>query len=549
MDNTQNNVTLEKALRYLNLGFSVIPCSKNKKPLIPWQPYQHKLASEDEVQGWWDKYPDASVGIVTGKISGICVIDIDSAEGMAGIKEYLPDGLLTPSCQTPRGGMHLYFKMPDEDLRNNAGLIPGVDFRGEGGYVVAPPSVNGTGKGYSWLDGMAFNEVPLATLPDAYKNLLKNNSLHIRARGEDLGKGQDLTKPDNSLHFLTLGRRDDDLFHVGNCLIKGGCEPDRALQILEILANNCDPPFPEKEVQIKIKSVISRCERRERNLTEDLRKWIDLTSAYFSLTETYEPLQILTSQKNTVHQIMHRFVKDGYVERHPNKNGVYRRVDQSIEYMDFENADPNDTIDLRLPLDIHKKTKLFPKAVITLGGVSGMGKTLFALNTIRENMDLLSCFYFNSEMSPQQLKSKLSYFLTPMSEWVKRMKVIENWDFNSIADKIQADALNVVDYLEPEADRPYNIHSVISAIISKLNRGVALVAIQKKPGSKLATGGIYSIKASSLALSLDYGKIEIIKNRNKEVDPNPSLNTINFDVRHGYQIIAKGGWYGSDHLI
>lgn len=545
MDNSKINIIREEALKYLKNGLSVIPLGPNKKPRLKWEPYQKEKATEANIKRWWTLWPDSMIGIVTGNISGLAVIDVDTPEGMTGIKEYLPDDLLTPCAETPRGGMHIYFKMDDEDLRNNAGAIKGVDFRAEGGYVVAPPSVNGTGKAYRWKSGMEMGAVPLASLPKQYIKHLKSFSLYTRARGEDLGKGQDLTKPDNSLQFLTLGRRDNDLFHVGNCLIKGGCEPDIAIQVLDILANNCDPPFPEKEVQAKIKSVLNRCERRERNLSEDLRKWIDLTSAYFSLTETYEPLQILTSQKNTVHQIMHRLVKEGYVERHPSKNGVYRRVDQTIEFMDFANADPKDTIELLLPLDLHKKTKLFPKAVIVLGGVSGMGKTLFTLNTIRENMDLMPCFYFNSEMSPQQLKSKLAYFPTPIEEWVKKLKVVDGWDFNNVADKIQPNALNCVDYLEPEADRPYNIHGVISGVIRKLNRGIALIAIQKKPGAKLATGGIYSIKAASLALALDYGRIEIIKNRNREADPSPSLNTINFDVKHGYQIIAKGGWYAA----
>lgn len=527
------NDCCQHALKYLKAGCSVIPCGKDKRPLISWLPYQEKRATEDEISEWWAKTPDANIAIITGKVSGITVVDCDSNDAAGKFRSIYKGE--TPTVKTPRG-THYYFKYA-EGVRNTvkvAGLD--LDVRGDGGYVIAPPSINGEGVGYRWL-----KEIGSFAL-DSFDF----NSFNARAREGDVRNLSDLTKPDKPLHFLTLGTRDNDLFHVGNCLIKGGCEPDKALQVLEILANSCNPPFPEKEVQTKIKSVLARCERRERNLTEDLRKWIDLTSAYFSLTETYDPLQILTSQKNTVHQIMHRFVKDEYVERHPNKNGVYRRVDQTIEYMDFENADPNDTIDLHLPLDMHKKTKLFPKAVIALAGLSGMGKTLFALNAIRENMDRMPCFYFNSEISPQQLKLKLSCFPTPMTEWVKHMKVVDGWDFNSIADKIQADALNVVDYLEPEGERPYLIHGVISAIIRKLNKGIAFITIQKKPGAKLGTGGVYSVKAASLALALDYGRIEIVKNRNREADPHPSFNAINFDVKGGFQIVAKGGWYAAN---
>ncbi len=192
------------------------------------------------------------------------------------------------------------------------------------------------------------------------------------------------------------------------------------------------PPFPEKEIPAKIESALKHIDRRERNLTEDLRRYIDLTSAYFSLTETYEPLQILTSQKNTVHQIMHRFLKEGYVERHPARNGVYRLIDRTIEYMDFENADPENSIDLRLPLNLHMKIKLFPKAVIVIAGVSGMGKTLFALNAIHDNMGRFPIFYFNSEMGPEALNKKLRYSPTSISEWEKAMKVLHGWDFGTL---------------------------------------------------------------------------------------------------------------------
>jgi hypothetical protein len=313
--------------------------------------------------------------------------------------------------------------------------------------------------------------------------------------------------------------------------------------VLYILAKCCNPPFPENEAQVKIDSVLSRCERKERNLTEDLRRWIDLTSAYFSLTEAYDPLQILTSQKNTVHQLMHRFVKEGYVERHPNKNGIYRRIDRTIDFMDFANADIENTVNLSLPLGLQHKTKIFPKGVVIVAGVSGMGKTLFCFNTIVENRGRMPIFYFNSEMGPEALKQKLSHFPISISEWVKAMKVIDNWDFGNISDKIQPDALNVIDYLEPDGDKPYNIHGVISAIIRRLNKGTALIAIQKKPGATMGTGGIFSIKAATLALALDWGKIEIVKNRFRESDMQPGFNKINFEVHQGYKFEKQGDWY------
>lgn len=533
---------IEEALAYARRGFSVIPIKPDidpvekkakKDPYIRWTDFKTRRASEGEIQQWWGRWPKAMVGIVTGEISGLLVIDCDSEDAYRRVQELLPDTLLVPVAKTPRG-WHLYFLFPKgSNITVGAGILPGVDFRGEGGYIIAPPSVNGDGKVYEWLDGLSLDEVEPQSAPES---IIKKISLY-RGCKENV-------RPDaGPLQFLTQGTRDNDLFHVANCLLKGGCQEDTASQVLDILAKNSTPPFPEKEAQAKITSVLHRCERRERNLTEDLRRWIDLTSAYFSLTEAYEPLQVLTSQKNSVHQIMHRFVKEGYVERHPNKNGVYRRIDREVEFMDFAGADVENYVDLHLPLNLHIKTHIYPKGVIVVAGVSGMGKTLLALNAIHDNMGRFPIFYFNSEMGPEALKKKLSYFPTPIPEWAKHMKVVDGWDFYNIPDKIQPDAFNVIDYLEPEGEKAFNIHGVISAIIRRLNKGTALITVQKKPGATMGTGGVYSIKAATMAVSLEWGKLEIVKNRFREADPMPSLTKINFDVHQGYRFVCRGTWY------
>ena len=535
----QPNKMLEAALAYQRKGLSVIPCRQDKKPLIPWEPHQTRRAEAQEIKSWFSKWPDMNIGIVTGEISGMDVVDVDTPEGYELLAGALGDDVATfnpPIASTPRDGKHLYVVNTGEG--NKTSFLKGVDYRGQGGFAVAPPSIGANGKPYQWIEGRSLFELAAPACPQAVLSLIKNLSLSLYR-----GCKENVRSAENSLQFLTQGTRDNDLFHVANCLIKGGCKEETAREVLNILSNQCNPPFPEKEAQAKIDSVLSRCERRERNLTEDLRRWIDLTSAYFSLTEAYDPLQILTSQKNTVHQIMHRFVKDGYVERHPNKNGIYRRIDRDIEFMNFADADIENTVKVSLPLDLHKKTNLYPKGVIVGAGVSGTGKTLFAFNSIADNMHRFPTFYFNSEMGPEALKKKLSHFPIPITEWSKHMKVVDQWDFNNICDKIQPDAFNVIDYLEPEGDKPFNIHGVISAIIRRLNKGTALIMIQKKPGATMGTGGIYSIKASTLAVSLEWGKLEVVKNRFREADSSPLLNKINFEVHEGYRFVKQGGWY------
>ena len=539
-----NSFLLNAALQYLKKGFSVIPCKPDKKPFIKWEPYQNQKPTVEEVRAWWEKWPDAMIAIITGKI---CVIDCDNPDGQSKIDELLPDSLVFPVAQTPRGGRHYYFKMPDEPLGNNTGAIPGVDFRGQGGYIIAPPSRNGD-KGYVWLPGLSIDEVALPLLPNAYKSFIKESSfsfsMHI---GDDAVKeGFDFQRLPLTSNDFQEGRRDETLFHIANCLIKGGMDEGLARKTLELLALQCDPPFSLQDAQVKIDSALKRTSRKRGEISEAVREWVLTSNDVFMTSNAFQELRLTSrEEQKAAWLVLNKLCKEGVMEKHGNRRGCFRVVDQTIEFMDFASADLMNFIPLQLPLNIHLKTKFFPKSVVALGGVSGMGKTLFALNTICLNMDLMPCFYFNAEMGAEALKLKLSYFPIPMDIWVKKMKVIDNWDFNNIADKIQPDAFNVVDYLEPEGDKPYNIHGVISAIIRKLKKGMALITIQKRPNSKLATGGIYSIKAATLALAMDWGKIEVIKNRFREEDKNPSLNTMNFNIELGYKFIKTGDWYAA----
>lgn len=149
---------LDTAFRYIKRGFSIIPLRPNdKRPAVPWVKYQTERASKRQVRAWFGGYPAPNIGIVTGAISGLIVLDIDpggeeSLEGVA-----LPS---TYEVQTPRG-RHVYFRWPGSPTPNKVALYPGVDLRGDGGYVVAPPSViNGEAyRAYGQLRHM-FAELP-----------------------------------------------------------------------------------------------------------------------------------------------------------------------------------------------------------------------------------------------------------------------------------------------------------------------------------------------------------------------------------------------------
>ena len=165
------NTKLKAALKYRNLGFSVIPVGKDKTPFFQWAKYQTRKASLDEIKQWWAKWPEANVAIVTGQISGMTVIDADSKKGLEALKEYLPDDLITPVSKTPKG-WHYFFKYTPA-LSNSVRVIEDCDLRNNGGYVVAPPSINNNGS-YSWIQERNSDTTP-AHIPGLLLDILKNN--------------------------------------------------------------------------------------------------------------------------------------------------------------------------------------------------------------------------------------------------------------------------------------------------------------------------------------------------------------------------------------
>ncbi len=126
---------------YIENGMSLIPVSSNKKPLIEWKEFQERCATVEEFDKWVEMFPNMQVGIVTGKISGIIVVDIE--EG--GDTSWLPP---TAIVKTGGGGYHYYYSYI-EGVRNKTRIKHLTDIRGDAGYVLAPPSCSDKGK-YLW---------------------------------------------------------------------------------------------------------------------------------------------------------------------------------------------------------------------------------------------------------------------------------------------------------------------------------------------------------------------------------------------------------------
>lgn len=125
-------------MQYASQGYSVMPVGRDKRPLLSaWKQYQEVAATEEQIEKWWTKKPDVNIAIITGNVSGIIVIDVDT---YAGAKDIFPD---TFTVQTGNGGVQKYYQYAPGFTVSANGYpsMPHVDIRSDGGYVVAAPSV------------------------------------------------------------------------------------------------------------------------------------------------------------------------------------------------------------------------------------------------------------------------------------------------------------------------------------------------------------------------------------------------------------------------
>lgn len=538
------------ALEYLERGYSVIPVGHDKIPLIKWEKYQKEKASKKEVLEWWIKWPDANIGVVTGQLSDLVGIDIDNPNLKNEILDEAERLLNPPVSVTPRGGRHMYFKYRHE-VRNATAVIPGVDIRGEGGYVVVPPSMNGTGIPYVWHNSSILSK-SIPSLPDAIytmysnsfylrENAPKNDEIRLFPEGnpEDEACKQYRAKRTNAygcFQLLTEGRRDEDLFHIANCMVKGGAKYDEMCEVIERLASTCEPPFPAKEALSKVESALNRADRKERSVAEDVRNFCAMQEGFFLVQDVCNALTLKSrTEKNAAYISLNRLVKDGIIEKYGKKSGCYRVVDRDVEEMNWENA-PTQDIQLTWPLSLEDYVKIYPTNVCVIAGASNSGKTTFALDFARRNCGLYKINYFNSEMGAAELRMRLELFENTEKATWKRIRFVERAD--NFDDVVMPDEINIIDYMEV-LDEFWKVGEQIKNIWSRLNKGIAIIALQKNVGATLGRGGALGTEKPRMYLAMDYGKIKIVKAKNWRATENPNNLICEFFLAGGYKFIPK----------
>ena len=252
------NILQRWALYYQSQDFPVFPV-KDKVPLIKWKIYQDNLPDPAQVTEWWTQWPDADIGCVTGPFIKRLVLDIDGPEGKESIK-----GLHLPITQIVRTRRGLQYHFAWDEALNGlkttiAGLMPGIDIRGTGGYVKLPPSKCSDGTFYRWLPNRGIHEVKIAYPPEwLVKKIIEHNN-PIKVSNEVSTSEHWIT---DIIDGVDEGARHEALKSLAgyyfNCM-----HPDVALQHLRDWNKKNRPPYPDQEFELQLQDFSSRFKKGE----------------------------------------------------------------------------------------------------------------------------------------------------------------------------------------------------------------------------------------------------------------------------------------------
>jgi hypothetical protein len=262
-------------------GWSVFPCEPRGKKPITTHGLKDATTDLNQVRDWWSDCPSANLGLPTGVINGLVVLDQDGAEGQAALAAlHAKHGPLPPtlSARTGRdGGQHFYYAYWRDDLKNSAGKLGrGLDIRGEGGYVIAPPSVHASGPVYRWESPIQrIAEFPawlhrlLVASPSpapVVKRIMTadDDDVLMRRARMYVAKVKPATQGARNAQIFSLaGHLSTLVGETGECLVEA--------QIVMLLTGFnllCEPPLPESEIISAVRSALKNGTPRQLKLPQ-----------------------------------------------------------------------------------------------------------------------------------------------------------------------------------------------------------------------------------------------------------------------------------------
>ena len=241
---TMNSV-LEQANEYIDQGWSILPVKPSEKRpyMTNWLQYQHVKATKDMAENWFTSLTGAGVGMVTGRISGVVVLDIESYCRIP-IEELLRRYPTQMVSRTGSGGYHLFYIYPNDvpKIANRVGIFEGADIRADGGFIVLPPTRHPNGRQYEWVK---------TGFPGVFPKAL----LDIQSQPKAQGDGW-ITE---ALRGVSEGGRNDTCAKLAGYFFRKGLNADIVEALLSEWNERNDPPLPMREVRTTIKSIERSC--------------------------------------------------------------------------------------------------------------------------------------------------------------------------------------------------------------------------------------------------------------------------------------------------
>lgn len=243
---------MEAALGYAAMGWAVFPLQpKGKEPLDGSRGFKDATTDQEKIRKWWGRHPDMNIGLATGAASGgIVAVDVDENDdrgkhGMDTLTEWergrgeLPE---TAMSITGSGGYHILLRVEGAcPCSTNADKA--VDIRGDGGYIVLPPSVHPNGNRYEWECDPS--EFPVADADANAKAFIES------VRPHNFGMYQKFDVP----NAIPEGQRDETIFKLAASMRANGIDPDMIESVCQAVnADRCMPPLSAAKVRAKVRS-------------------------------------------------------------------------------------------------------------------------------------------------------------------------------------------------------------------------------------------------------------------------------------------------------
>uniref|UniRef100_A0A6M3KZT2 Uncharacterized protein n=1 Tax=viral metagenome TaxID=1070528 RepID=A0A6M3KZT2_9ZZZZ len=274
---------------------------------------------------------------------------------------------------------------------------------------------------------------------------------------------------------------------------------------------------------------------RYKEVASRVREWLEIHKGeHFDLDLISRQLNLGTAEARKYAAIeLSRKVQQGILEKVSNR---YIYIDSSYKVIDWLNASV-ESFDVKFPYGIEDQTKfgfdgsalISPGDIIVIAGQSNAGKTLFCLNLLWENMDNYPCTLMGNEYAPGKFKRRVfrMKWRSPVNvDGQPKFELIER--FNRWQDIIRPNNINIIDWINI-TDNFYQIGGIIEAIKGKLERGIAVISLQKSGENPHGRGGTFSVDMTSLYLSMDFNRLTVIKSKEWE-RYNPNRKTYGFEI-------------------